>query len=154
MAKKKITKKVPVEKLSEKEILVEIEDSSDSSSEEEFEQPVIVAPKEKPKKQRSAAQLANDQRLRERAVAKKKPVVKEEPVVKKEVIDEDDKPLTMKQYKELIAAQQKIAESKPKPKRPYTRRPKNVSVQQEPPSLPQLTRTPPQKQSPPQMLFV
>lgn len=42
---KKITKKIPVEKLSEKEMLVEIEDSDDSSSEEEIEVSVPPPPK-------------------------------------------------------------------------------------------------------------
>ena len=61
MGRKKIVRK-PIEKLSEKEHIEVIEDSS--SSEEEFD-PVPPPPKlvkEKPKKERSAKQLANEER--------------------------------------------------------------------------------------------
>ena len=73
MAKKKIVRK-PIEKLSEKEAIVEIEDSS-SEEEVEDELPDIVVPPPskltKPKRERSPAQLANDQRLRDLAKTRK-----------------------------------------------------------------------------------
>jgi len=162
MARKKIVRK-PIEKLSERERIEVIEDSS--SSEEEFDDipppPKLV--KEKPKRERSAKQLANDQRLRDAAAARKAGKSKSVPnlrtptptktevtldttlhggeVVKQE--DPDDKPLTMKEYKALIASQK----AEVKPKRKYTKREKKVA----PTPLPLPPVTPPQKLS---MMFV
>ncbi len=162
MAKKKIVRK-PIEKLSEKEHIEVIEDSS--SSEEEFDDipppPKLV--KEKPKRVRSAKQLANDQRLRDMAAARKNKTEKEKPKLKKEVTldtplykgepiketpqeDPDDKPLTMKQYKALIASQKAEAKSaEVKPKRKYTKKEKK-----EAPPPPTPTPSP----TPPSMMFV
>lgn len=163
---KKITKKIPVEKLSEKEMLVEIEDS-DSSSEEEMEASVPPPPKlTKPKKERTAKQLANDQRLREaaakrRADKNKKEEIKETPKpVKKDkkveiaepepIEDPDDKPLTMKQMKAFMESQKEkqsipIAE---KPKRKYVRKPK-----QQAPTPPPTPQPAPQKPQIPTMMW-
>lgn len=155
MGRKKIVRK-PIEKLSEKEQIEVIEDSS--SSEEEFDEipppPKLV--KQKPKKERSAKQLANDQRLRDAAVArragKSAPVNKEvtldtslykgEPVKETPKQDPDDKPLTMKQYKALIASQT----AEVKPKRKYVKKEK----QSAPPPTPTPSPTPPQNN----MMFV
>tara|TARA_R110000851_G_scaffold94942_2_gene206152 strand:- start:128 stop:598 length:471 start_codon:yes stop_codon:yes gene_type:complete len=156
MGRKKIVRK-PIEKLSEKEHIEVIEDSS--SSEEEFDDipppPKLV--KEKPKRERSAKQLANDQRLRDAAAArragKSAPVKEEvtldtslyksEPVKETPKQDPDDKPLTMKQYKALIASQT----GEVKPKRKYVKKEKQVVAAPTPTPSP----TPPQK---PNMMFV
>jgi len=147
----------PIEKLSEKEQIEVIEDSS--SSEEEFDEipppPKLV--KEKPKKERSAKQLANDQRLRDAAAARKAgksaPVKKEitldtslykgEPVKPTPQQDPDDKPLTMKEYKALLASQK----AEVKPKRKYVKKEKQVVAP---------APTPPSSPAPPQnnMMFV
>ena len=155
MGRKKIVRK-PIEKLSEKEHIEVIEDSS--SSEEEFDDipppPKLV--KEKPKRERSAKQLANDQRLRDAAAARRegkaKPapevtldtsLYKGEPVKQIPQQDPDDKPLTMKQYKALIASQT----AEVKPKRKYVKKEKKVAPTPTPTSSP----APPQK---PNMMFV
>ena len=158
MGRKKIVRK-PIEKLSEKEHIEVIEDSS--SSEEEFDE--IPAPpklvKEKPKRERSAKQLANDQRLRDAAVARragKSAPVKEEvtldtslykakPVKPTPQQDPDDKPLTMKQYKALLASQT----AEVKPKRKYVKKEKPAAPPPTPTSAP--APAPPQK---PNMMFV
>lgn len=140
MGRKKIVRK-PIEKLSEKEHIEVIEDSSSSEEEVEDIPPPPKLEKAKPKRQRSAKQLANDQRLRDAAEArrnaKSKPkkditldttFYKGEPVKETPQQDPDDKPLTMKQYKALVASQK--AEEKPaevKPKRKYTKREKKVA---------------------------
>ena len=157
MGRKKIVRK-PIEKLSEKEQIEVIEDSS-SSEEEEFDE--IPAPpklvKQKPKRERSAKQLANDQRLRDAAVArragKSAPVKEEvtldtslykgEPVKPTPQQDPDDTPLTMKQYKALIASQT----SEVKPKRKYVKKEKQPAPAPTPTSSP----APPQKTN---MMFV
>ena len=157
MGRKKIVRK-PIEKLSEKEHIEVIEDSS-SSEEEEFDE--IPAPpklvKEKPKKERSAKQLANDQRLRDAAAArragKSAPVKEEvtldtslykgEPVKQTPKEDPDDKPLTMKEYKALLSSQK----AEVKPKRKYVKKEK----QSAPAPTPTPSPTPPQK---PNMMFV
>jgi len=159
MGRKKIVRK-PIEKLSEKEHIEVIEDSS--SSEEEFDDipppPKLV--KEKPKRERSAKQLANDQRLRDAAAARREGKAKPAPEPKPEVTldtslykgepvkqipqqDPDDKPLTMKQYKALIASQT----AEVKPKRKYVKKEKKVAPTPTPTSSP----APPQK---PNMMFV
>ena len=150
MAKKKIVRK-PIEKLSEKEHIEVIEDSSSEEEEDIPAPPKLV--KEKPKRQRSAKQLANDQRLRDMAAARKaskeKPIKSEpEPIKETPQQDPDDKPLTMKEYKALLASQkteEKPAE--PKPKRKYTKRAK----QEAPAPTPTPSPTPPPK---PNMMFV
>lgn len=159
MAKKKSIVRKPIEKLSEKEAVVLIEDSSSEEEDTEIEAPPKIVKEKKP---RTAKQLANDQRLREAAEARrnaKNKVVEDVAVpkqikkekVKKEkpepvaVEDPDDKPLTMKQYKALMAIQ-KPAE--PKPKRPYKKREKKTAPAPTPP--PTVSAPKP----PPQMLFV
>jgi len=155
----------PIEKLSEREHIEVIEDSS--SSEEEFD--IIPPPpklvKEKPKRERTAKQLANDQRLRDAAAARKAgksapakkevtldttlyggDVVKETPQE-----DPDDKPMTMKEYKALLELQK----AEVKPKRKYVKKvsasaPVSVPTQA-PTSTPSPSPTPPQKSS---MMFV
>lgn len=165
MAKKKVVRK-PIEKLSEKEHIEVIEDSSSSEEEEISIPPPPKLVKQKPKRERSAKQLANDQRLRDMAAARKAkkeeakkevtldtPLYKGEPIKETPQQDPDDKPLTMKQYKALIASQkaeEKPAEVKPaevKPKRKYTKREKKVAP---PPPTPAPLPTP----TPPSMMFV
>lgn len=162
MAKKKVVRK-PIEKLSEKEHIEVIEDSSSSEEEEILIPPPPKLVKQKPKRERSAKQLANDQRLRDMAAARKAakekpkkevtldtPLYKGEPIKETPQQDPDDKPLTMKQYKALIASQK--AEEKPaevKPKRKYTKREKKVAP---PPPTPAPSPTPPPPQN--NMMFV
>jgi hypothetical protein len=166
MAKKKSIVRKPIEKLSEKEAVVLIEDSSSEEEDTEIEAPPKIVKEKKP---RTAKQLANDQRLREAAEArrnaknkvvedvavpkqiKKEKVKKEKPAPEPAPIaveDPDDKPLTMKQYKALMAAQ-KPAE--PKPKRPYKKREKKTAP---PAPTPPPTPTASVPNPPPQMLFV
>ena len=103
MPRKKIVRE-PVEKLTSETIL---EITEDSSSEEEDNVPMI-----KPvKKPRTAKQLLNDQRLRDR---KKKKVVDEleettHPV--KPVPVADDKPLTKKEMLELMSKMNQVKET-------------------------------------------
>lgn len=101
MTRKKIIRE-PVEKLSS-ETIVEITESS--SSDEEDTTPIV---KPKPvKKPRTAKQLINDQRLRDRKnkkVADESLDISTHPVKPVSVaIDEDDKPLTARQMKTYMA---------------------------------------------------
>jgi phosphopantothenoylcysteine synthetase/decarboxylase len=146
MGRKKIVRK-PIEKLSEKEQIEVIEDSSSEEEEEDIPAPPKLV-KEKPKRQRSAKQLLNDQRLRDLAAARKagKAKIAPEPIKETPQQDPDDKPMTMKEYKALLASQK--TEDIVKPKRKYTKRSK-----QEAPILatPTPSPTPPPK---PNMMFV
>ena len=154
MPRKKIIRE-PVEKLSS-DAIVEI--TSDSSSDEEDNVPMI-----KPvKKPRTAKQLANDQRLRDR----KKKVVNEldsttHPVKPVPVadVDPDDKPMTARQMKAYMA--QMNAKEAPvpvkKPRKPRAskaemaaRKSENVVIET-PPTPPPPT---PLKRAKPEMLFV
>jgi len=139
MAKKKTLVRKPIEKLSEKEAVVLIEDSSSEEETEEIVKP--EPPKAKAKKPRTPAQIAATERLKEanrkrreeKAKAKKNVVIEEPaPALPKpaltraptpQEIDEDDKPLTMKQMKAFMASQQPD-ESKPKTKRKYVKKEK------------------------------
>tara|TARA_B100000497_G_C7687539_1_gene417031 strand:+ start:1089 stop:1583 length:495 start_codon:yes stop_codon:yes gene_type:complete len=164
MPTKKTVRK-PIEKLSEKEHIEVIEDSS---SEEESDEQIVIPPpsplvKEKPKRVRTAKQLANDQRLRDAAAARRAkkaaPAKKEvtldttlykgEPIKETPQQDPDDKPLTMKQYKALIASQK----AEVKPKRKYTKREKKVAPVAPVAPAPAATPTPPVA-SQPNMMFV
>ena len=143
MPRKKIVRE-PVEKLTSETIL---EITEDSSSEEEDNVPMI-----KPvKKPRTAKQLLNDQRLRDR---KKKKVVDEleettHPV--KPVPVADDKPLTKKEMLELMSKMNQVKETpvkKPRKKRATkeemaTRKVEKV-VNETPPPPPPLIRAKPQ----------
>ncbi len=160
MGKKSIVRK-PIEKLSEKEAVMVIEDSSDSESSEEetFDIVANVPPPPKLKKARTPAQIAATERMKEanrkrREAKKTTPAVtldttlyKGEPVKETPMSDPDDKPLTMKQYKELMALQNKPAE--PKPKRKYVRKQKPAEPKPAPTPTPS-----PIKKPPTQMLFV
>ena len=158
MPKKKVIRK-PVEKLSYKEEVVEImESESDTDSDTDTEEVIQVkrpAPK-KPavKKERTAAQKAATARMLA-ATAKKKEVKMDttfhngEPVKPAPpVVEEDDKPLTMRQYKALMKEKaEKEVPADTKPKRKYTKRTK--------PQAPPPTPTPsPQPQQIPSMIFV
>lgn len=158
MPKKKVVRK-PVEKLSYKEEVVEImESESDTDSDTDTEEVIQVkrpAPK-KPavKKERTAAQKAATARMLA-AKAKKKEVKMDttlhngEPVKPAPpVVEEDDKPLTMRQYKALMKEKaEKEVPADTKPKRKYTKRTK--------PQAPPPTPTPsPQPQQIPSMIFV
>ena len=145
MAKKKIVRK-PIEKLSEKEAIVEIEDSS-SEEEVEDELPDIVVPPPskltKPKRERSPAQLANDQRLRDLAKARKAkkidkvidndlsldttlykgtPIKKTPKTEPKPDLDPDDMPMTVKQMKAFMQSQKHVEPVVVKPKRKYNKK--------------------------------
>ena len=119
MPRKKVVRQ-PIEKLKDEAIV--IEDSS--SDEEEIDlapPPTPVEPKntEKPKRQRSAKQLANDQRLRERAAARKKA--------------KSDAPVEEPKVEMPEPVAEPVAEpEKPKPKRG---RPKKVVIKEEPKSV-------------------
>ena len=157
MPTKKIIRK-PVEKLSYKEQVVEIvESDSDTDSDTDTEE-IVIAPKKAPaKKERTAAQKAATARMLA-AKSKKKEVnfkmdttlhdgepVKAPPPP---VADEDDKPLTMRQYKALMKAkEERVVPLAEKPKRKYTRKPKA-----EPAPAP--TPTPSPIQQKPTMIFV
>jgi len=159
MPTKKTVRK-PIEKLSEKEHIEVIEDSS---SEEEGDEEIVIPPppklvKEKPKRVRTAKQLANDQRLRDAAVARREakkvapvkvaPVkVAPEQIEKPSQQDPDDKPLTMKQYKALIASQKQEV----KPKRKYTKKKVEIVTPTAEPTPPPTPVAAPHK---PNMMFV
>ena len=161
MTRKKVIQKQPIEKLSN-DAIVEITESS--SSEEEDTAPMI---KPKPvKKPRTAKQLANDQRLRDR---KKKKVVDESldvsaHPVKKPVsvadVDPEDKPMTARQMKAYMA--QMNAKEAPvpvkKPRKPRASKAemaarKSEKIVNETPVAPP-PPPPPLKRAPPQILFV
>ena len=116
MPRKKIIRE-PVEKLSS-DAIVEI--TEDSSSEEEDTIPMI---KPKPvKKPRTAKQLINDQRLRDR---KNKKVVADEsldvsthPVKPVSVAESEDKPLTKKEMLELMSQMNTKPAPVKKPRKP------------------------------------
>jgi len=158
MPKKKVIRK-PVEKLSYKEEVVEImESESETDSDTDSEEVIQInrpAPKKAPaKKERTAAQKAATARMLA-AKAKKKEVKMDttlhagEPVKPAPpVVEEDDKPLTMRQYKALMKEkEQKVVPAESKPKRKYTKRAK--------PPTPAPTPAPsPQPQQVPSMIFV
>jgi len=131
--KKKVVRK-PIEKLSEREQIEVIEDSS--SSDEDFDEippptpvptgVVEVAPA-KVKKPPSEKQLAHYKKMRERAAEKRKAKSTEakvaidnainemdistHPVKAKPIVEEDpdDKPVTKKEWKEYLASQKEKA---------------------------------------------
>jgi len=162
MPKKKVIRK-PVEKLSYKEEVVEIVESdsdSDTDSDTDTEE-IVIAPKKAPaKKERTAAQKAATARMLA-AKSKKKEVnfkmdttlhdgvpVKAQPPPPPPVADEDDKPLTMRQYKALMKAkEERVVPLAEKPKRKYTRKPKAAPA-------PAPTPTPSPIQQKPTMIFV
>jgi hypothetical protein len=157
MPKKKVIRK-PVEKLSYKEEVVEIvESESDTDSDTDSEEVIQInrpAPKKAPaKKERSEAQKAATSRMLA-AKAKKKEVKMDttlhagEPVKPAPPVEEDDKPLTMRQYKALMKEKaEKVVAAETKPKRKYTKRAK--------PPTPAPTPAPsPQPQQVPSMIFV
>ncbi len=151
--KKKVVRK-PIEKLSEREQIEVIEDSS--SSDEDFDEippptpvptgVVEVAPA-KVKKPPSEKQLAYYKKMRERAAEKRKAKSTEakaaidnainemdistHPVKAKPIVEEDpdDKPVTKKEMKKYLASQKEEAPAPApapvvKPKRKYTKRAK------------------------------
>lgn len=165
MPKKKIVRK-PIEKLSEKENILEIEDSS---SEEESEVEVPPPPKltksvNKQKRVRTPAQLANDQRLRDLAKARKAkkdnltidttlykgtPIKKTPKTEPEQYLDPDDKPMTVKQMKAFMQSQQHAEPAIVKPKRKYNKKIKEAVAPTQAP-----TPTPPPSPQPPYMMFV
>lgn len=148
MPRKKIIRE-PVEKLSS-DAIVEI--TEDSSSEEEDTIPMI---KPKPvKKPRTAKQLANDQRLRDR---KNKKVVADEsldvsthPVKPVSVAESEDKPLTKKEMLELMSQMNTKPAPVKKPRKPRAtksemekRKAEKVIMEQVAPPPPALVRSKP-----------
>ncbi len=159
MGRKKIVRE-PVEKLSS-ETIVEI--TEDSSSEEEEDTAPMIKPKPV-KKPRSAKQLANDQRLRDRKKKKVEPVIDEMDISTHPVkpvpvaIDEDDKPLTKKEIKEYIA---QMNQPKPEPvKKPKRKRATKAEMEKRKAEkvvveTPLPTPPPtPLKRAPPEIMFV
>jgi hypothetical protein len=168
MAKKKSIVRKPIEKLSEKEAVVLIEDSS--SEEEDID----IPPPPKLERQNAKPSTSNKVpcdicgkefskggfRMHRQSCEKKnkvvedveppKPVKKEKKVkmVEPEPLDPEDKPLTMKQMKAFMEAQQKPAQQKPVRKK-YTKKPKPAPT---PPNSPEPPTT--YNKPPPQMLFV
>ena len=161
MAKKKIVRK-PIEKLSEKEAIVEIEDSSSEEEVEDVLPDIVVPPPSKltkQKRERSPAQLANDQRLRDLAKARKAKKndlsldttlykgtpIKKTPKTEPEAdLDPDDKPMTVKQMKAFMQSQKHVEPVVVKPKRKY-----NKKIKEQAPAA-----TPPPTPQPPSMIFV
>jgi len=163
--KKKVVRK-PIEKLSEREQIEVIEDSS--SSDEDFDEippptppptPIEVAPA-KVKKPPSEKQLAYYKKMRERAAEKRKAKSTEakaaidnainemdistHPVKAKPIVEEDpdDKFMTKKEMKKYLASQKEEAPAPApapvvKPKRKYTKR-----VKKEPAAPTGVTQSP------------
>ena len=156
MGRKKIVRE-PVEKLSSDNI---VEITEDSSSEEEADLTTPIVKPKPVKKPRTAKQLANDQRLRDRKKKKVEPVIDEMDIsthpVKPVAIDEDDKPLTARQMKAYMAQMNQPKEAPvKKPRKPRAtksemaaRRKVVAETPTPPPPTPQLVR------SKPEMLFV
>ena len=148
MPRKKIVQKQPIEKLSS-DAIVEI--TEDSSSDEEDNVPMI-----KPvKKPRTAKQLANDQRLRDR----KKKVVNEldsttHPVKPVPVadVDPDDKPMTARQMKAYMAEMNQPKPVVKKPRKPRASKADMASRKSEK-IVKESTLTPPVRTKP-ELLFV
>jgi len=158
MPKKKKVVRKPIEKLSEREQIEVIEDSS--SSDEDFDEippptppptPIEVAPA-KVKKPPSEKQLAYYKKMRERAAEKRKAKSTEakaaidnainemdistHPVKAKPIVEEDpdDKFMTKKEMKKYLASQKEEAPAPApapvvKPKRKYTKRAKKEPTQ-------------------------
>ena len=128
--------KEPVEKLSEKENVMIIDSSSEdseSSDEENFvaeipKQKVVAKPSNKIPCDICGKEFSKGGIRMHRISCEKKQGVSLAPPVaiqKKQVapeIDEDDKPITSRQLKELLASQN--APPVKKPRKPYTRKPK------------------------------
>ena len=118
MGRKKVIQKQPIEKLSS-DAIVEITEDSSSEEEADLTTPII---KPKTKKPRTAKQLANDQKLRDRKKKKVEPVVDEMDIsthpVKPIAIDEDDKPLTARQMKAYMAQMNTKPAPVKKPRKP------------------------------------
>jgi hypothetical protein len=118
MARKKIVRK-PIEKLSEKEHIEVIEDSSSSEEELDDIPPPPKLVKEKPKRERSAKQLANDQRLRDAAAARKAAKAKPAPEPKPEVTLDTSlykgEPVTA--YDETIQSTNRLTKNRSKTKK-------------------------------------
>ena len=156
MPKKKVVRK-PVEKLSYKEQVVEImESESDTDSDTDSEEVIQIKrppPKKAAvKKERTEAQKAATARMLA-AKAKKAEVKMDttlhagEPVKPAPPVEEDDKPLTMRQYKALMKEKaEKVVPAETKPKRKYTKRVKLPAPAPTPAPSPQQER--------PSMIFV
>jgi len=148
MPRKKIVQKQPIEKLSS-DAIVEI--TEDSSSDEEDNVPMI-----KPvKKPRTAKQLANDQRLRDR----KKKVVNEldsttHPVKPVPVadVDPDDKPMTTRQMKAYMAEMNQPKPVVKKPRKPRASK-ADMAARKSEKIVKESTLTPPVRTKP-ELLFV
>jgi len=155
------TKKIirsPVEKLSSEAIL---EITEDSSSEEEDDNVSLIKPKVK--KPRTAKQLANDQKMRDRKKAKvvdesldvSTHPVKPVPVA----IDEDDKPLTARQMKAYMAQMNAKPEPVKKPRKPRATKVEMAARKSEkvvietPVAPPPTPPPPPLKRAKPEMMW-
>ncbi|MAN64479.1 MAG: hypothetical protein CMI60_21315 [Parvibaculum sp.] len=119
MGRKKVIQKQPIEKLSS-DAIVEITEDSSSEEEADLTTPII---KPKTKKPRTAKQLANDQKLRDRKKKKVEPVVDEmdistHPVKQIPVAESEDKPLTKKEMLELMSQMNTKPAPVKKPRKP------------------------------------
>ena len=157
---RKVVRK-PVEKLSENENVMVIDSSSeeeDSSDEEIFipeipKQNVVAKPSNKVPCDICGKEFSKGGfRMHRISCEKKQGSVAPAPVapVKKSVviqdIDDDDKPMTARQMKAFLAAQN--APVVKKPRKPYTRKPK---VEPAPPTTPAPTPPPTPRNNTPQM---
>ena len=139
MPTKKVVRK-PIEKLSKKENVMIIEDSSseeERSEEETYEIPAPPAPKLK--RERTQKQIESTKKMLETRMRNKQAkldAVKKEPTEKQpqEVteVDSDDIPLTLRQYKALMNSQKK-----PVPRKKVERKKKPVSKEIPPSPKPQ-----------------
>tara|TARA_R110000744_G_scaffold37743_1_gene86274 strand:- start:514 stop:1011 length:498 start_codon:yes stop_codon:yes gene_type:complete len=149
---KRVVRK-PVEKLSDKENVMIIDSSSEdesSSDEENFvaeipKQNVITKPSNKVPCDICGKEFSKGGIRMHRISCEKKQgsssVAPPVPIQKKQVapeIDEDDKPMTARQMKAFLAAQNPPVVKKPR--KPYTRKPK---VEPAPPTAEPLQPTPP-----------
>ena len=151
---KRVVRK-PVEKLSDKENVMIIDSSSEdeSSSDEEIFIPEIAPPKQNviaKQTNKVPCDICGKEftkggiRLHRISCEKKQgSLAKSVPIQKKQVapeIDEDDKPMTARQMKAFLAAQNPPVVKKPR--KPYTRKPK---VEPAPPTAEPAQPTPPSK---------
>jgi hypothetical protein len=149
MPRKKIVQKQPIEKLSS-DAIVEI--TEDSSSDEEDNVPMI-----KPvKKPRTAKQLANDQRLRDRKKKVIEPVNELDstthPVKPVPVAIDEDKPLTKKEMFELMAEMNQPKPVVKKPRKPRASK-ADMAARKSEKIVKESTLTPPVRTKP-ELLFV
>ncbi len=165
MPNKKIVRK-PIEKLSQQEQVVEIEDSSSdesSSDEEEYIAPVMPVVANPPPKSVNKVEcdicgkMFSKGGIRLHRISCQKKHTKQtspaSPISLTSgaaIVEEVDKPMTMRQYKKMMAAASSVsAPPAKKPRKPYTRKPRPAPT---PPPSP--TPPLPKYSAPAEMMFV